>query len=157
MKTSEHAKELLATDDFEGCVLHIYKDSAGYPTIGIGHKLTQEERVGGKFTNGITKQQALDLCAVDLIPAENAVNSHVKVELSQNQFDAFVIFTFNIGAGGFASSSALTCANEGAFADVPAHMLLWDKITDEKTKKLVVCDGLITRRKNEIKIWNGTL
>ena len=41
---SKHGAELLK--ELEGCILHIYHDSAGKPTIGIGHLLLKEELIG---------------------------------------------------------------------------------------------------------------
>jgi lysozyme len=162
MKISEKGLRLLA--QWEGEILHVYKDQAGLPTIGIGHLLTRKETMSGAvviggfpvpIANGITHQQALDLLTQDLDPAEAEVNAHVKVTLTQDQFDALVIFTFNVGIGGFESSSALKAINAGNFAEVPADLMKWNKITDPKTHQHVVCNGLVERRNKEIKLWNG--
>jgi lysozyme len=162
MKVSNHGLNLL--EQWEDNVLHLYKDSAGLPTIGIGHLLTKSERASGLITikgvqvaahDGITEQQSLDLLAQDLYPVECVVNSSVKVALNQNQFDALTIFAFNIGNSGFMTSSALSTLNSGNYDGVPARMAVWNKIT--KDGQHVVCDGLVTRRANEIKLYNGEL
>lgn len=162
MKTSDNALRLLASDDYEGCVLHVYKDAAGLPTIGVGHLLTSLEKaqktvsINGahvSYTNGITMRQALDLLAQDVKSAEDTVNSHIKLPLTQNQFDALVIFTFNIGVGGFNSSSVLADFNQADLTDIPADMRKWNKITDPVTKQHIVCDGLVKRRELEIKLF----
>ena len=160
MKLSQHGLELLASDDYEGTVLKVYKDSAGKPTIGVGHLLTNVEKATNKINiagsavlldHGITKQQALDLLAQDVKMAEDAVNSHITVPLNQNQFDALVILTFNIGTNGFEVSSVLKDINAKDFADVPADFLKWNKIT--KNGVHVVDDGLVRRRKLEVALF----
>jgi lysozyme len=143
---------------WEGCVLHQYKDPAGLPSIGIGHLLTRAELASGKivinglpvkYTAGITTQQALDLLAQDLIPAERAVNTGVKVGLTQNQFDALTSFAFNAGDGAFAGSTLLRLLNQGQYSQVPAQLMRWVHAGGE------VCDVLKDRRAAEVKLWNG--
>ena len=164
MNISEKGLRLLA--EWEDEVLHVYKDKAGLPTVGIGHLLTRRELManaiiinGASVTlaNGITERQALDLLTQDIAPAEAEVNDHVKIALTQDQFDALVIFTFNIGAGGFMGSTVLKDINAGLLDQVPAAMMMWDKITDPKTHQHVVCDGLVNRRNKEIALWEGKL
>jgi len=80
-----------------------YNDSKNYATAGYGHLLhfssLNFEDIG-KYS-GMTRAQGLTLLNHDLqtkfIPA---VNRLVKVPLTQNQFDAVVSFTFNVGIGG---------------------------------------------------------
>lgn len=151
MKISEHGLKCLA--DWEGCELKIYKDAAGLPTIGIGHLLTKQERVGGKYADGITQDEAYDLLRKDLANFEALVNRLVRVPLTQNEYDALVIFAFNIGAAGFSLSTALIAINSGRLQDVPACMRKWCKITVDGQK--VVAKGLVNRREKEIKLWNG--
>lgn len=153
MEFSKHGEELLK--EWEGCILHIYHDSAGKPTIGIGHLLTTNEKANEKFKNGITSDQAFSLLEQDIKPAVDEVNKHVTQTLNQNQFDALVIFTFNIGTHGFDTSSALQALNENDFDDVPDDMRKWNKVT--KNGIHVVDPGLNTRRENEIKLWLGKI
>ncbi len=56
---------------FEGCVLKIYKDSAGIDTIGWGHRVWPEEIP--QFQNGITQEQADALFLKDAAKKENSV------------------------------------------------------------------------------------
>ena len=85
MKMSGHGLGLL--EQWEGFELKVYKDSAGLPTIGVGHLLTKSELTSGKivinglpikYSNGLTNQQATDLLGQDVRPAEQAVNTGVK-------------------------------------------------------------------------------
>jgi lysozyme len=160
MNISENGLKKL--EEWEGEILHVYRDAAGLPTIGIGHLLTRSELMSGYITiggksvalaNGITDEQSLILLDQDLDPVEHIVNKLVNVPLNQNQFDAIVAFTFNIGNGGFQSSSALKSINAGDFAAVPNAMKRWNKITDPKTKLKVVCDGLVSRRNKEVALF----
>jgi lysozyme len=152
------SKGLVALKNEEGCVLHVYKDQAGLPTIGVGHLLTKAELSSGKivingtaikYGDGITTQQAMDLLAQDLHPAEDAVRNGVKVSLSQNQFDALVSFTFNAGTGGFTNSTMLKLLNKGQYDAVPKQMARWVYVDGQ------VCDDLEERRAREAKLWSG--
>jgi lysozyme len=90
------------TESFEGLRLAAYLDPAGIWTIGYGH-------TGRGISQGlvITEEQAVSLLKLDIDSAVSAVNHFVKVPLNQNQFDALVDFTFNLGAGALAHSSLL--------------------------------------------------
>ena len=158
MQMSPHGLELL--EQWEGFKTTVYKDSAGLPTIGVGHLLTKSELSSGKITingvpvkygDGLTEQQVTDLLAQDVQPAAAAVNSHVKVSLNQNQFDALVSFAFNVGVGAFTSSTLLKVLNQGQYDEVPTQLLRWTRAGGQ------VVQGLVNRRNNEIKLWNGQI
>jgi lysozyme len=158
MQMSQHGLGLL--EQWEGFKLNLYKDSAGLPTIGVGHLLTRSELTSGKifiggvpvqYANGLTQQQVTDLLAQDVVPAQAAVNNGVKVALNQNQFDALVSFTFNVGVGAFQGSTLLKVLNRGQYDQVPAQLLRWTRAGGQ------VVQGLVNRRNNEIKLWNGQI
>jgi len=158
MHMSPHGLELL--QQWEGFKTTVYKDSAGLPTIGVGHLLTKSELSSGKITingvpvsyeNGLTEQQVTDLLAQDVQPAAAAVNNNVKVPLDQNQFDALVSFTFNVGVGAFTGSTLLKLLNQGQYDQVPDQLLRWTRAGGQ------VVQGLVNRRNNEIKLWNGQI
>lgn len=145
MKSSQAGLAFVAQE--EGTVLHVYKDVAGYETIGIGHLLSAAEKASGVFANGLTRQQAIDLLARDIVIYESAVNSHVKVPMTQNQFDALVSFSFNEGGGALASSGLLTKFNAGDVAGAADEFLKWCKV--RINGQLVTNEGLLNRRKRE--------
>ena len=156
MQMSQHGLSLL--EQWEGFKLQVYKDSAGLPTIGVGHLLTKSELASGKivingvpvkYAGGLTQQQANDLLAQDLVPTEQAVNGGVKVALNQNQFDALTSFTFNVGIGAFRGSTLLKVLNQGQYDQVPTQLLRWTRSGGQ------LVQGLVNRRQNEIKLWNG--
>ena len=145
MKISPKGLKLLM--EWEGCRLKPYKDAAGLPTIGVGHLVHHNE----DFHTGITTQQALDLLATDIERFERAVTDYVHVPLNQNQFDALVIFAFNVGVSAFRTSTVLQRLNTGSYDTVPNRLRVWNKAGGK------VCQGLVNRRENEIKLWNGEI
>lgn len=151
MKTSANGLKFI--ERCEGCVLHVYKDQAGLDTIGIGHLITPQEKAAGTFANGITEAQALDLLSHDVQRAEQTVNSLVHVQLTQNQFDVLVDFTFNLGQGALAGSTLLRLLNAGAYSSVPSQLLLWCNVRDPHTGQLVKSPGLLHRRQLEAQLW----
>ncbi len=155
MQVGQRGKNLFK--EWEGLVTHEYLDSGGAATIGIGHLLTRSERTSGKlvirgqaldYRNGLTEQQCWDLLDQDLGGAESTVNEAVTVPLNQNQFDALVSFTFNVGDGAFRGSTLLKLLNQGHYDQVPAQLKRWIRDNGH------VVQGLINRRENEITLWN---
>ncbi len=157
LRMSEKGLELLT--QWEGFKTKRYKDSAGLWTIGVGHQLTRSERSSGKilikgeavrYLNGLTHQQVIDLLSQDVGPVELVVRTHTK-DLTQNQFDSLVSFTFNVGNRAFEKSTLLKKVQAGAFQEVPAQFRRWVYSGGRKVK------GLVNRRENEIKLWNGII
>lgn len=151
MKTSDDGLKFIALA--EGNVLRIYKDQAGLETIGVGHLLTEDDKKSGRFKDGITEEQSIELLRHDVTLAENAVTSLVKVPLTQNQFDVLVDFVFNLGKGALQSSTLLKKLNAGDKASVPAEIMKWNRVRNPKTKKLEVSKGLTRRREKEAERW----
>lgn len=153
MNISQNGIKLLKI--YESLRLNIYKDTRGFPTIGFGHKLTQQDIISKRFNQGITIEDAENLVKSDLKPFVDNVNEHVCTPLNQNQFDALVIFSFNIGVNGFNTSTALKEINASDLKDVPDAMRRFNKTTIKG--KLKVSPGLINRREKEIDLWYGKL
>jgi lysozyme len=155
MKMSANGLNLL--EQWEGFKLKVYKDSAGLPTIGVGHLLTKSELTSGKigikgaavkYADGLTNQQVIDLLAQDVAPVGQIVTKSVKVPLTQNQFDALVSFAFNVGNAAFTGSTLLKVLNDKQYKEVPTQLLRWTRSGGK------VVPGLLNRRENEIKLWN---
>jgi lysozyme len=98
----------------EGLRLLPYKDSGGLWTVGFGHLIVSEEKLPGVYfksdgtaAGGISLTVAKALLSADLKRFENLVSSVVKVNLQQCEFDALVIFAFNIGLRAFKDSTLL--------------------------------------------------
>lgn len=155
MQVGQPGKNLFK--EWEGLVKYEYLDSGGAPTIGVGHLLTRSERTSGKiviggqasdYRNRLTERQCWELLDQDLDVVERTVNAAVTVPLNQNQFDALVSFTFNVGDGAFRRSTLLQLLNQGQYGEVPAQLRRWNKDNGH------VVQGLINRREKEITLWN---
>lgn len=146
MKTSDEGVEFIT--DHEGMVLSVYDDVAGYPTIGVGHLIRDDDP---DFSGGITRAEAIELLRKDLQHAESCVSGSVKVELAQNQFDALVSFVFNVGGGAFRESTLLKLLNAGKYDAVPEQLRRWNKAGGS------VVQGLINRREAECRLWQGDI
>lgn len=139
----------------EGSRSKMYRDSAGLPTIGVGHLLTQSELSSGKINiggeivrwhKGLSDKQITTLLDQDNEHAEHAVNEYVTVPLADHQFDALVSFVFNIGVGAFRRSTLLRLLNQGNYASVPAQLRRW-----------IYAGGrpiLRNRRESEVQQWS---
>ncbi len=135
-------------EEWEGLRLTAYKDSGGVLTIGFGH-------TGPDVKEGmtITRERANELLIEDLKEASWAVNKGVKVDITQNQFNALVSFAFNVGVGAFLESTALSRLNNKKY-EAAAEALTWfNKITNPITKKKEVSPGLVNRRKKERELF----
>ena len=77
------------------------------------------------------------------------VRKFVKVELTQNQFDALVDFAYNAGVGALQKSTLLKKVNAGKFDEVPAEFMKWTKGGGKELP------GLVRRRRAEVKLWRG--
>jgi lysozyme len=117
----------------------------GTLTIGYGHTATV--RPG----QTITQEQGEQLLRDDLARFERAVDSLVKVPLTNNQFGALVSFAFNVGEGAFRNSTLLRKLNAGEYDAVTAELAKWNKTTI--SGKRVVSPGLVNRRAAEAGLW----
>ena len=99
MKTSKEGISLIKK--FEGCELKAYQCSANVWTIGYGH--TQ----GIKEGDVCAQEDADRMLAEDLEEFEGYVQEAVDVPLEQNEFDALVAWTYNLGPGILRSSTML--------------------------------------------------
>lgn len=141
----------------EGFIPSLYDDGGkgkGHCTIGYGHLVHYDPCNGEKyqlehqFINGITVKKGILLLKKDYAFAEVAVNDLVKVTINQSQFDALVIFVFNVGRGAFSKSTLLKKLNDGNFQAVPSELRRWNRSGGK------IMNGLIHRREKEIILFN---
>ena len=141
MKISE--KGLAMIESFEGCLLKASNKLDGVWTIGYG----QTGRYYGKrVRRGMTTTKAEAhawLRDHSIKTYEDAVTQAVKVPLNQNQFDALVSFTYNVGVGALKQSTALRKLNAGDYAGAADALTMWTKCRRK------VLAGLVRRRKEE--------
>lgn len=139
------AAGLALTRNFEGLNLAAYVDQRGVWTIGYGHT---GPGVHAGLT--ITTDEAEAFLESDIAGAVTAVNRLVTGPVSQNQFDALVDFTFNLGCASLARSTLLRCVNIGDFAAAAKEFLLWDHVHGR------VVPGLLRRRQVETELFERT-
>lgn len=141
MRISE--KSLAMIEKFEGCLLKASNKLDGVWTIGYG----QTGRYYGKrVRRGMTTTKAEAhawLRDHSIKTYEDAVTQAVKVPLNQNQFDALVSFTYNVGIGALKQSTALRKLNAGDYAGAADALTMWTKCNGK------VLAGLVRRRKEE--------
>lgn len=108
----------------------------------------------------MTIEYARLLLEKDLASAIAAVSGVVgdkvgwTIDITNNQFSALVIFTYNVGAVAFADSSlsdylnTLKVGTPPLSSEVEKQMRRWVRV------KGVINEGLVKRREKEIVLWN---
>lgn len=119
-----------------------YLDVGGRLTWGYGHL----QKPGETPPTFISPGDALALLKADAQVFVEIANKNLKVQLNQNQFDAFISILYNVGPGvpkvkdGIIilrtgkPSTLLTDINSGAYAAAANQFPQWDKV-----------DGLVVR------------
>lgn len=123
---------------FEKCRLTAYPDSKGVPTIGWGH-------TGPDVCLGTTctQEQADAWFVQDTQKAVNGVNRSLDIQVTQNQFDALVAFTFNVGVTAEGHSTLHSLVNQSDFAGAALEFGKWNHSGGQ------VVAGLTARRAAE--------
>jgi len=139
-RINEAGLELIKS--FEGLQLDARPDAVGEWTIGHGHTsaMGPPEVVKGMR---ITPDEAEAILREDLQPFEQAVESALTIETTDDQFAALVSFAFNVGIESFASSTLLRKHNAGDFAGVADEFLRWTIAGGQEPP------GLVRRREAE--------
>lgn len=142
------AQGLALITEFEGFSATLYNDPGPgkHATIGFGHKVHDGPIDGSEpeeFKRGITRERGLELLREDAVRFVAAVRKFVTVPLNQNEFDALVSFTYNVGPGKLRDSSLRTKLNAGDRAGAADELLRYTK------SKGVELPGLVRRRKAE--------
>ena len=94
MKASGTFKQALIEE--EGVRYTVYRDVAGYPTVGVGHLILPEDdlQVGDR----VDEAQVLRFLEHDLAKAEQGVRLLVgDLPLHQHEFDALLDLVYNVG------------------------------------------------------------
>ena len=138
-KVSRAGVELIKS--FEGLRQNAARLPDGRWTIGYGHTFSARENAR------VTQEDADALLRFDLLPIVDSLNNMVLVPLNQNQFDALVSFSFNIGIENFGSSSVLKRINEGRMTEAALAMDAWRSA--EFNGQTYVLAPLIRRRASE--------
>ena len=118
-----------------------YDDGKGNWTIGWGHKMSDDDRE--LYKSGINEQQADGMFKKDIEQARRDVQRYVKVDINQEQYDALVSFSYQLGGKQFRESDAVKFLNEGKYEEAADSMQKWG------TDAPGALDGDIVRRKGE--------
>lgn len=144
MRIGKEGKELL--EQVEGRRNSMYLDSAGLPTIGIGHLIKANE--SWMLTATLTDAQVDALFAEDIAWAEQATARLFPNVKRQNQFDALVSFVFNLGKPQVKNGTLDDLINEGASAEsISAKWMQYVRSGGSVTP------GLVTRRAKELALY----
>lgn len=127
---------------FEGLKLESYLCPAGIWTIGFG------TTTGIKKGMQITESKAEELLRKDLDYFEDCILTFVETDITQNQFDALVSFTYNLGENALHKSTLLKKINAGCFLEAADEFLKWNKARN-KDGQLRPLAGLTRRRAAE--------
>ena len=129
---------------FEGCKLTAYQDSVGVWTIGYGH-------TKGVYAGmSITQEEAEQMLLIELEEYEGYIEKYVVVPLTQNQFDALVVWVYNLGPTNLRRSTLLKELNSGNYTAAGKEITKWNKAGGK------VLAGLVKRREAEAKLFNET-
>ena len=109
----------------EGFRNKAYKDSKGLPTIGVGHLIKASEPHLLNAT--LTDEQVKELLRSDLKWCSEAVESSVKVPLTQKQYDALYSLCFNIGETNFKKSTVVKRINANDLKGAADAIEMWNK------------------------------
>ena len=142
MKLGQKGTDILKY--FEGCRLEAYQDSVGVWTIGYGHT----KGVYDGMT--ITQEEAEQMLLTELEEYEGYIENMVAVPLTQNQFDALVVWVYNLGPTNFKNSTLLKELNSGNYYAASNELLRWNKAGGK------VLAGLVKRREAEAQLFNET-
>lgn len=130
---------------WEGFRNKMYLDSAGLPTIGIGHLIKANESY--LKTKILTDEEVLILFYQDIEQAIKVVNSKIKVPISNGLFDALVSLAFNTGTIYNFIIKLVEAGNMQALR----NRWLTTAITVNNGKTIV--KGLQNRRRDEITLF----
>ena len=136
---SASAVALVGLAVHEGYRENAYLDIVGVPTIGYG--TTEGVRLGDR-TDPI---KALERALSDMQKFEGAIKQCVKVPLHQNEYDAYLSLSYNIGSKAFCGSTLVRKLNAGEYKNACDEILRWDRAGGK------VVRGLTIRREKEHK------
>jgi peptidoglycan hydrolase-like protein with peptidoglycan-binding domain/GH24 family phage-related lysozyme (muramidase) len=132
-RSSPSGVNMARLEDFiakhEGYVDHVYLDSRGFPTAGIGHLLPRGRyRVGQKISAAQITEWFKDDVADAIRGAKQDLGASAYERLNEPRKMVVIDMVFNLGTAGFAQFQATIHAiRTGAFGQAASHMLqsLW--------------------------------
>lgn len=148
MKVSKKCLDMLS--HHEGVRVKPYKCPAGLWTIGVGHLIGDGKSLPPEWNRTFTLKDVYELLATDVAKFERGVERLLpNVKLSQNEFDALVSFSFNLGLGTFQRSTIRQALLRGDKVAAIESLLKYNKAGGKVIK------GLDNRRKDEAALFNS--
>lgn len=145
MKVSKECLKMLA--HHEGVRQKPYKCPAGLWTVGVGHLIGDGKTLPDSWNRTFTLDEVYDILAKDVARFERGVNKYITVPLRQNEFDALVSFSFNLGLGVLQRSTLRQALNRGDKEGAITSLLKYNKAGGKVLK------GLDNRRKDEAALF----
>lgn len=127
---------------FEGFSQTPYADPTGNLTIGYGHLIRP-----GETYYKLSPEEGEELLREDVHDAVMAVKRLITAPLKQNQLDALVSFTFNVGSGALQRSQLRKHLNNKRYDLAAEEFLKW---VYSRGQRLT---GLYNRRKAERELF----
>jgi len=175
LKASEDCKRIIRA--FEGLRTEAYRCPAKKLTIGYGHLVTDKaetlnlpsgtllmkadgenakiKRPDGSISKNLTKAECEELLDLDIEKYERHVlNCIGDSKTTQNQFDAMVSFTFNLGTSNFSNSTLKREHNNGNYSLASKNFGQWVKAKNGRGGYDTL-QGLVKRRKAEESLYRG--
>jgi lysozyme len=148
----------------EGVRYKPYQCPAKLWTIGVGHVMYPEQAKIPSTPEGMATRKAYPLkpqdnrkwseeevdsiLAKDVVRFERGVARYLPIQLSQNEFDALVSFSFNLGLGVLQRSTIRQALLRGDKITAIQSLLKYNKAGGKVLK------GLDNRRKDEAALFN---
>lgn len=133
---------------YEGFYSKPYLDPIGIPTIGYGATYYPSKVKVTMKDKPLTEKEASELLVQMLKVYENQVALLVTKPINQNQFDALVSFTYNLGATNFGKSTLLKKINVNPNdSTIRQEFEKWNRAGGK------ILNGLIKRRKDEAALY----
>ena len=148
LRTTERMIALLKSK--EGFRATAYWDYSQY-SIGYGSACTKDE-----YPNGITEAQADILLREMLQGFEEKLDKFLQenyITLRDNQYDALISLTYNIGSGWMKESALATLLKNGTYSnnELASAIGIWCHVKSNGVTS--IHDGLVARRISEINVF----
>ena len=119
------------------------------PTVGFG-TTTRPDGSPVRLGDTTTPPQALARALADVQRFEGALRQCVRVPLHQHEYDAYLSFAYNVGAGAFCASTMARRLNAGDYAGACAEFDRWTFFKGRDCRDPAHrCAGLVKRRADE--------
>lgn len=130
--------------DFEGFSATPYLCPAKIPTIGYGNTYYSDGKKVTLLDKPISKIKAFEIFKTIADKFAIAVSKCLKKEVSQNQFNSLVSFTYNVGVANFMNSTLLKKVNlDPKDETIFNEFCRWNKVNKKEVQ------GLTNRRNHE--------